>query len=250
MNKEYYIEYYDLEREHWWFRVRENIIVHHLQKLSSGKKDLKILNIGAATGRTSEVLSNFGQVISLEFDEDCCDFVKKKTGMEMVNASVLDLPFKENDFDLVCAFDIIEHVDDDHKAVEELKRVCKNDGVIFITVPAFMMLWSHHDVVNQHCRRYVMSGLLNLFKPEPEAIIFKSYFNFLLFPPILAFRLASRVIPKSLVRKGAGSDFSVVSNRLVNAFFYRIFDLERIWLKTKTFPVGVSLMFIYRNQKH
>src|SRR5690242_8960201 len=107
MDKGYYVEYYRLEREHWWFRARKNIIFNHIRSLTSSR-DLKILNIGAATSASSEMLSYFGEVTSLEYDKDCCEFVKRMSGKEFICASITELPFADGSFDLVCAFDVIE----------------------------------------------------------------------------------------------------------------------------------------------
>ncbi|HKR04883.1 MAG TPA: class I SAM-dependent methyltransferase, partial [Bacteroidia bacterium] len=196
MNEPYYREYYQLERNNWWFKVRAQIIMQHLKKVLKHENDLKILNIGAATGRTSELLNQFGNVTSLEYDKDCCEFVRQKLKMEIINGSILELPFADKTFDLVCAFDVIEHVENDFAGVEEMKRVCKSGGIICVTVPAFMQLWSHHDVVNQHYRRYLMPGLLKLFNDQEGQIIYKTYFNSILFIPIYFFRLLSKIVPE------------------------------------------------------
>jgi SAM-dependent methyltransferase len=159
MQHEYYKEYYDLERKHWWFIAREKILSNYLSKLTEEKhfntKELKILNIGCGPGRTSEMLNKFGQVISVEYDKFCCEFTAKKTGLEIINASITELPFENNTFDIVCGFDVIEHVEDDSLGVSEMKRVAKKEGVIMITVPAFMSLWSRHDEINHHYKKQV-----------------------------------------------------------------------------------------------
>ena len=96
MDKLYYQEYYFLERNHWWFKVREEILKDHLYlNIPEKKNTLKILNIGAATGKTTEMLSNFGEVTSIEYDQDCCEFVNNKTGIKVINASILELPFPD-----------------------------------------------------------------------------------------------------------------------------------------------------------
>ena len=71
------------------------------------------------------MLSKFGEVTSLEYDKYCCEFLKEKTGIEAINASLTELPFSDNSFDLVCAFDVIEHIEDHEKAVDEIFRVLK-----------------------------------------------------------------------------------------------------------------------------
>jgi len=92
------------------------------------------------------MLEKFGDVTSIEYDEDCCQFLNEVLHIPALQGSITELEFEDNSFDLVCAFDVIEHVEDDSKAASEMLRVCKKDGLVFATVPAFMLLWSEHDV--------------------------------------------------------------------------------------------------------
>ena len=102
--------------------MRLEILKQELQKIidKEEKRKLKILNIGIATGKTSEMLSGFGEVTSLEYDATCAEFVRNELNIDVVEGSILKLPFKENSFDVVCAFDVIEHVEDDQKAILEM----------------------------------------------------------------------------------------------------------------------------------
>lgn len=242
MNSKYYREYYKLERAHWWFKAREEIIAAQVQKIAAGKT-LQILNIGTATGRGSEMLARYGKVTSLEYDPDCVQFLREELKMEVDQGSVLALPYADNSFDLVCAFDVIEHVEEDQKAVSEIRRVCRQGGHIFCTVPAYNFLWSQHDDVNHHWRRYTAASFQKLF--SECRIVFESYFNSILFPPIALFRLVSKIIPTRKLREGSGSDFSLKGSAVVNNLFYRIFSLENSLLKKrKKLPAGVSYLLI------
>ena len=247
MNRDYYNEYYDIERSHWWFKVREKIIIQRLSLFLGQRANLKLLNIGAATGRSTEVLSEFGSVTSLEFDKDCCEFTKSKLGITMINGSITALPFDSNYFDVVCAFDVIEHVKDQSLAVREMKRVCKRGGIIYVTVPAFMSLWSHHDKVNQHYRRYTSKTLENVFITNEFKKLYLTYFNTLLFIPIYLFRKISKVIPQRWIRKESGSDFKLKNQSvIINYLLGSIFKMELTLLKVTKFPFGVSILALWR----
>ena len=78
MQHDYYKEYYELERNHWWFVAREEILSNYIQQLINQEKrpsvDLKILNVGCGPGRSSQYLSKFGKVTSIEYDKFCCEF--------------------------------------------------------------------------------------------------------------------------------------------------------------------------------
>lgn len=244
MDKNYYIEYFDLERNNWWFKARLNIIASQIKKHFNGKTNLRILNIGVATGATSQMLEQFGEVKSIEYDKDCYEFVKQRLNIDLQQGSILDLKFNDNSFDLVCAFDVIEHVEDDNLALLEMFRVCNSNGLVFITVPAFMVLWSYHDIVNHHYRRYTLLQLKNLLRNKGK-IVFSSYFNTLLFLPILAVRITSKLLPFLFKRKGSGSDFAIYNPNWLNNLLYRLFMLENFWLNLNfKFPFGVSAMII------
>ncbi|RTY95913.1 class I SAM-dependent methyltransferase [Flavobacterium sp. GT3R68] len=255
MQHEYYKEYYDLERQHWWFVAREKIISNYIKKLISQKKlqkqDLKILNVGCGTGRSSEYLATFGHVVSIEYDQFCCEFASEKTGLEIINGSITELPFADNSFDLVCAFDVIEHVEDDQLAVSEMNRVARDNGILFITVPAFMNLWSHHDVINHHFRRYKLEQVEKLFKKLGTGEkIFSSYFNFFLFPPIFAFRSLSNLLKSGKKRSGSGSDFEAFKPGLLNSFLQSIMLFESKFINSNIkLPFGVSILYTWKKDK-
>lgn len=251
MDSSYYIEYYTLERNHWWFKARLDILRSQVAGLKlSG--DSKILNIGIATGATSVMLQEFGKVKSSEYDQTCFEFIKQKLPeLDIEQGSILELPYADNSYDLVCAFDVIEHVEDDAKAVSEMLRVCKPGGYIAVTVPAYKFLWSHHDDVNHHYRRYTKSNLKKLFK-NGGAVVFSSYFNSFLFPPIAAFRLFSKLVPNNFMRNKneAGSDFSVYQPKWIEHLFFIIMRFEKYFIKSKiSLPIGLSILISFRKNK-
>jgi len=194
MDRQYYQDYYLLERSHWWFAGRRRILerlIRTREALRGGGR-LRILNVGCATGHSSEWLSGFGEVTSIEYDPECARMAAEITGLNVEVGSVKELAFPDGQFDLVTAFDVLEHVDDDRLAASELVRVCKPGGVVLVTVPAFQFLWSEHDEVNHHFRRYHRAGLSALFEPvqRPGSRLEAGYFNCLLFPLVLLAKLA------------------------------------------------------------
>ena len=236
-------EYKDHEEKHWWFRVREQIIVRSLKSFGSSQ-GLRILDVGSGGGGTSKALAALGQVTCVEPSPDLYEALRQTSPFPVVHGSILDLPFADGEFDLVCAFDVVEHVDQDGRAAAELSRVCKPGGMVAITVPAFQSLWSHHDEVNHHFRRYRSPQLRRLFCP-PLQLRYSTYFNTLLFAPIWIFRRLSNLFPKRAAAESSGSDFSVLPHPLVSAFFYHLFALELWWLPRRSFPFGVSLLQLY-----
>lgn len=249
MTPEYYKEYYQLERTNWWFTARLEILKSQVKTLFPNRNDLKILNIGVATGATSVMLEEFGKVKSVEYDEVCYQFVKEKLNIDIDQGTILALTFADNSYDLVCAFDVVEHVEDDKLAVSEMIRVCKSNGFVFVTVPAFMDLWSKHDEINYHFKRYTNQTLIPLFPASKGNIHYRSYFNTLLFIPIYLVRFISNKFPNLFKRDGSGSDHSMFELGVLNKVLYWIFYVENIFLKHKMkLPFGVSLMLSFKKK--
>ena len=245
MDHKFYQEYYNLEREGWWFKARLSILESYCKKIIN-HPEMRILNVGAATGATSEMLSKFGEVTSLEYDEFCCKFLKEKTGIEAINASLTDLPFEDDSYDIICAFDVIEHIEDDIKAIEEIHRVLKPNGKYLLTVPAFQSLWSNHDLINHHYRRYRKNQFNKLIVNNKLKINYSTYFNFWLFIPISIVRFILNNIPRKKNSDSTGSDNEIMqSSKIVNGILYRIFYSEKFLLKLNIkFPFGVSILTI------
>ncbi|MFM6948383.1 MAG: class I SAM-dependent methyltransferase [Aquirufa sp.] len=247
MDKGYYKYYFDLERNHWWFQARNKIIFGQINDIFlAEKRPLKILNVGVATGATSELLSNFGQVTSVEYDQDCIDFVSTKINLPIVQGDICALAFPDDSFDLVCALDVVEHVENDQLAAEELTRVCKQGGSIVITVPSFKSLWGEHDVINHHFKRYKSSELLDLFKNN-TMLKYNTYFNFWLFLPIWIVRN----LPFKVNRKVSGSDFDLFKSPWMNQLCYYILASEKTFTSRKIqLPFGVSALGVWTKKYH
>lgn len=247
MNKSYVQRYVQLERNHWWFLVRKKILLSLLHKNLPGKQ-LKILNIGAAGGATSEWLTVFGDVQSVENDPYFLDHLNS-LDIKVTKADITQLPFEDDSFDLVCGFDVLEHVEAHDSALKELHRVCKVDGHICITVPAFQQLWSHHDEVNGHFRRYRM-GELNSLIQKCIAVQLKAwtYFNTILFIPILLTRKFQRK-PTARIEKQQSDFETYQKGSIINKILYNLFSLELGLLKYWRLPFGVSLFcFLQKKQ--
>ena len=244
MDKHYYREYFEVERNHWWFKGRSEVLRSYIKDHIAKNGILKILNVGVATGATSVMLQSFGDVTSIEYDQDCIDYIKDKVSINVLQGSILELPFNDNSFDLVCAFDVIEHVDDHILAVNELTRVCANNGSVFVTVPAFISLWSEHDEINHHFRRYDVEGLRFLFKESGE-IVFSSYFNSVLFLPIFLIRKLSNVFRNK--NEKPKSDFQKYKPGFISSALYHLLKSESLFLnKGLKFPFGVSALLHWR----
>jgi len=248
MDKNFIREYGKLETTNWWFQIRQKIILQTIRRfIPKGKSTgLKILNVGAATGASSRWLSALGEVVSVEYDPLFLEYLTAQ-GIPATSASITALPFAANSFDLVCAFDVVEHVEDDKKAMLELARVCKPGGNVCITVPAFQSLWSNHDVINEHYRRYTKKTYQNIIERDVLLTLYSSYFNSILFPPIFLVRKITGLFKNKLSNKQ--SDFVYIpTNAFVNNTLKIIFGIEPYLLKLMRFPFGVSIIFLFEKK--
>jgi ubiquinone/menaquinone biosynthesis C-methylase UbiE len=144
---------------------------------------------------------------------------------------------------------VLEHIENDQRAMSELNRVCKPGGIIGITVPALKMLWSYHDELNGHYRRYTRNSLQALSEKFPgQKILQLQYFNSLLFLPVLATRKLSNL--SSTQKRSGQSDFTFFNTgTLVNKLLEKIFGLELRLMPLFKFPAGVSLIAILQKDR-
>jgi SAM-dependent methyltransferase len=146
--------------------------------------------------------------------------------------------FEDNFFDVIIASDVLEHIEDDSAAIREWGRILKKGGKMMIFVPAFNFLWSDHDEVLYHYRRYEKSRLNYLFKKNNLKTVRSSYWNFTLFAPISLFRLLRKSKKKNKPEDQLNYPGNFINNSLLN-----LFKVENALLKKINLPVGVSLFF-------
>jgi 2-polyprenyl-3-methyl-5-hydroxy-6-metoxy-1,4-benzoquinol methylase len=249
MDENFYKNYFEFEKSHWWFRVREKLIFYLLKKYSSTNSttQLKILDFGCGSGILAGKLQNIGyQTVGVDMSKKAINYGKTQ-GVK--NLSFFDgncLEFQNKSFDFVLALDVLEHIENEKPILTEFVRVLADKGTVIITVPAFMFLWGIQDETSHHYQRYNMSQLTSLVDSVSFEVVRKTYFNTFLFPPIALIRIFSRW----LNLKNRQSDFSL-NNRLVNRLLYKVFDFERRLLNFFNFPFGVSILLILRkNEKH
>lgn len=244
MEKNFYQNYFALEKDNWWFRVRRKIVFSQLNKyLKSQPEKTKVFDFGCGSGFLVGELQKKGfQAYGSDVSHEAIEYGKNRGVENLKFHEGGGIDFPDGSFDLVLALDVFEHIEDDNKALGELNRVLRPDGMAIITVPAYMFLWGVQDEVSHHFRRYTFLELTEKVKKNSDLrIIKKSYFNTLLFPAIALFRFISKLLPKTTRE----SDFEI-GNGFINLFFYNIFNLETFWLKHFNFPFGVSILLILR----
>ncbi len=159
MQADYAAVYARAYHEHWWWRAREAIILDILRGLRL-PPHLEILDVGCGDAVAFPVLSEFGSVRGIEVDESLLDPngpYRERISTRYLGDPIYDGP--EWSFDLITGLDVIEHIEDDRAAVAAMTRMLRPGGHMVLTVPAFELLWDHHDDINNHFRRYTASRL-------------------------------------------------------------------------------------------
>jgi SAM-dependent methyltransferase len=230
------------EARHWWFVGRRRILAAVLADLFGTRGDLRILDIGCGTGGMLPLLSVHGRVTGIDPAEAAIRYSRQRYGS---TAELLQLDFPREippggGYDLVTLFDVLEHLDDDGRALEAASSLLRPGGWLLITVPALRSLWSPHDVINQHRRRYLRRELKERIEGAGFHLERLSYYNSLLLPAVFGARLLRR----RLARKGdRRSDFRI-GNDWINSRLADLFGAERHLLRRCNLPLGVSLIAV------
>jgi SAM-dependent methyltransferase len=240
MDDALYRQHDELEEAHWWFLGRRAIVRTMLRRIEHGSRELAILDAGCGTGGMLGLLKEFGHPVGVDSSIGAVERARRKTGCKVeLGALPSQIPFEATSFDLVTAFDCIEHVEDDAAALLSIGHLLLPRGVFICTVPAFQCLWSVHDDLNGHRRRYTRSGLRAKLQNAGFVVETITYFNTILFPVVLCVRFGSKLLHRQT------SDFTIPAFGL-NRVLALIFGAERFIVPRLSLPFGVSILAVAR----
>lgn len=234
------------ESSYWWHVGRLRIIESYIQIATKRKsKKLAILNVGCGTGGTIDMLERYGITDNVDISDDAIKFMKQRGYKRITKVTGTKLPFEKKKYDLVCAFDVLEHIAGEGAALKEWTRVLKDDGAIIITVPAYQWLWTDHDVSLHHVRRYTKKRLVKAARQAGLKPAKKSYAIVFSLPLVVGFRFLNK-----LLRRQADSETSYVDvPEWVNGLFSSLLYGEARLHEAVSFPAGTSVIAIFQKAK-
>jgi ubiquinone/menaquinone biosynthesis C-methylase UbiE len=230
-----------VEEQHWWFVGRRELFAREIARLNLPSSSA-VVDVGTGTGAGLRLLRDLGfaHVCGVDVSDEAIRYCALKGLGQVEKGDACTLPFPDGTKRLVCATDIIEHVDDDARALAEMARVLATDGYMLMTVPTFASLWGLQDDVAHHKRRYRLAPLLQKVKEVGLAPVRAYYFNYLLFAPIW---VARQIIRLSTIRLESEAE---VNSPAINCLLKAIFRLDCRTAPHLRPPFGVSALVIAR----
>jgi SAM-dependent methyltransferase len=196
MELEYELQTHRAEDRHWWYQGRRRVLESAIERLGL-PTHAHILDAGCGSGRNMVELAHHGVVTGVELSDTSVHLARERDAGEVIAGSVMDMPFEDSSFDLTVSLDVIEHLEDDVGALRELRRVTTPGGALLVTVPAYQWLWSGHDVVNHHYRRYNRRTLLTAAESAGWKLERFTNFSSLTLPAAILLRMLERFIPST-----------------------------------------------------
>jgi SAM-dependent methyltransferase len=241
-------QFVELERTHFWFEGRRRIFSALLERELGDGNGLRVLDVGCGAGGMLELLGRFGAVHGIDSSPELVAFCHDRGFAEVRLGSAYALPAEGESYDAACAFDVIEHIPDDVRALAEMRRVLVPGGRVFVSVPAYQFLYANNDRIAHHERRYTPRRLRRALRAAGFEPIQVTPFNLLLFPAILpavlAGKLAERVSPP-----GERTNLSVPIPPVLNAGLTGVMGVERHLVRRMSLPVGHSIVAVARKPR-
>jgi SAM-dependent methyltransferase len=242
MDRDYELQTHQAEDRHWWYRGRRKVLERVVEDLRLPAR-ARILDAGCGSGRNMVELARHGTVTGVELADASVALARERGAGEVIAGSVLEMPFEADSFDLAASLDVIEHLEDDLTALRELRRVVAPGGALLVTVPAYQWLWSGHDEINHHFRRYTRRSLQRAGEEAGWHQVRTTYFNSLLLPAAILLRVLDR-----FSRKTTESSLDLwVPPQPLNWLLERPLQLEAAMIgRGGRIPAGLSLLAVFR----
>lgn len=236
----------DFQDEYWWFVAKNRIIRRVIDRFVPGS-GIRSLDVGCGPGGMLRVLEERGEAIGVDLSDYALGYCRDQ-GLQAVKGSLPDdVPFAPGSFDLIVASEVIEHVEDDQGAAATLVGLLRPGGVLVATVPALSWMWSQHDVLNNHYRRYTTRRFAALFREHAVERLLLSYYNTTLFPAMLGVRWMDRA--REAVGRAPAPTMEIKPLPApINSTMRALFEMEGRIVPHVALPIGGSIIAAYRKR--
>jgi SAM-dependent methyltransferase len=234
----------------FWVRSRNRLFTRLVRKYKRPSGRTRFLEIGCGTG-------DFIQQLAGEPDLDITGSEIYLGGLRYARKNLPSVEFVQFDvsrgtmgegFDMICAFDVLEHIENDTAALANMHRMLAPGGVLLLSVPQHMFLWSQLDEIVKHKRRYSRSDLAAKFAAAGFDVEYATSFVFTLFPPMLLSRLLDRK-RQAATPAAADADLEkrVKFSGAVNGVFDAFMRVDEALIRMgASLPVGGTLVMVAR----
>jgi 2-polyprenyl-3-methyl-5-hydroxy-6-metoxy-1,4-benzoquinol methylase len=241
LDESLYHLHFQHEHSHWWFTSRARIVRQVLEAYADLHRGDTVLDVGCGAGGFLRALADTYRPVGIDTSPLAVEYARRRGLTDVFEMRIEDFPKERYDVRAALLLDVIEHCDDDVAVLRATRRAVTPGGTVLVTVPAYAWLWSAHDVLNHHRRRYTAKTLRASLEAAGLGVQKLTYFNTLLFPLAAVRRLVDR--NKDLSAAAAAID---VEPRLVNRLLGAVFTAERHLLSRHDLPFGVSLLAVAR----
>jgi len=239
MEAQAYERLFEIEERLWWYQGRRQVCFDLLHRHLGHKPHRRILDVGCGTGYNLLRLGQFGKAEGVDMSPEALKFCRLR-GLKNVQLHEAEtLPFREHTFDLVTAFDVIEHIEDDRGALCEFHRLLKERGWLLIYTPALPWMYNEHDRKVHHKRRYVKSELDEKLRGAGFEVVHLSYVNLLILPVVLLARLLLKLQPNRHAEME-------VPPEPFNSIFSWLCRVESRLVNSVGLPYGMTLVALAR----
>ena len=240
MQTSYAQAYAGLYRRHWWWRARERLVLATLRGIGLSA-DARILDVGCGDGLFWPELRKFGVVEGIEPDGRLVS--ADNPDRERIEVSGFLSGRQREPYDLLTMLDVLEHIEDEHAAVARIKDLLVEGGQIVLTVPAFQCLWSYHDELNGHYRRYTAGRLRRVLTAAGLEVVRVRYFFFWMLLPMFIRKLVFRKAPED------SSAFTSVPASPINWLLEKVSNVDCGLSRAIPWPAGGSILAVARKPR-
>ncbi len=245
MSPEEYAKLDRVDRDHWFYRGKRDIVRHWIGQYLTLQPDDLLVDAGCGTGAMLLEMSRVCRVVGFDRYDESIALARAKiraAGGELLRASLEAAPLADGCASLALLLDVLEHLNQPEAALDEMIRIVRPGGLIVITVPALPWLWGDWDEALHHRRRYRRKDLLELAARPGVELLRCIYFNTAMLVPIACVRLWRRIFPPA---KGKARAEDKLPAPLLNSLAHQCLVQPARWSWLRA-PIGVSLLAVLR----